>query len=89
MLSDNYDAYRTSSTYLYKGRNDKLCWGPVWDFDMSFGNGSSGGLEFNIGSENRWLDYLRAYDPEYLKTSPKTARKTMKRQRLMIKSQHP
>ena len=67
VLSDNYDAYRTSSTYLYKGRNDKLCWGPVWDFDMSFGNGSSGGLEFNIGSENRWLDYLRAYDPEYLK----------------------
>ncbi len=25
VFSDSYDAYRTSSTYLYKARNGKLC----------------------------------------------------------------
>ena len=32
-FSNNGDAYGTDSTYLYKKRNDKLLWGPLWDFD--------------------------------------------------------
>jgi hypothetical protein len=27
------------SFYLYKDTGDKLCFGPLWDFDLSFGNG--------------------------------------------------
>ncbi|MBO6165794.1 MAG: CotH kinase family protein [Eubacterium sp.] len=32
-LSMNGDAYGTPSTYLYKPREGKLHWGPLWDFD--------------------------------------------------------
>ena len=43
-LCENLDAYRTSSTYLYKdreaadGSEGKLFFGPVWDFDYAWGN---------------------------------------------------
>lgn len=43
-LCENLDAYRTSSTYLYKEREEadgsegKLYFGPVWDFDYAWGN---------------------------------------------------
>lgn len=33
-LSMNGDAFITSSTYLYKKRDGKLYWGPLWDFDF-------------------------------------------------------
>ena len=48
-LSENLDAYRTSSTYLYKERTEadgsegKLYFGPVWDFDYAWGNVLNGG----------------------------------------------
>lgn len=32
-VSMNGDAFATTSTYLYKMRNGKLYWGPLWDFD--------------------------------------------------------
>lgn len=32
-FSKNGDAYLSTSTYLYKPRNGKLYWGPLWDFD--------------------------------------------------------
>lgn len=35
-LSKNVDAYRLS-TYFHKDRNKKLCAGPLWDFDLTFG----------------------------------------------------
>ena len=35
-LCKNMDAYQTPSTYLYKPRGGKLCWGPVWDFDVAW-----------------------------------------------------
>ncbi|MBR6338005.1 MAG: CotH kinase family protein, partial [Ruminococcus sp.] len=66
VITDNFDAYRTSSTYLYKDRNGKLCWGPLWDYDLSLGNSSGNGLLFNVGVAMPWLDHLRAYDPAYL-----------------------
>ncbi|MBP3869473.1 MAG: CotH kinase family protein [Faecalicoccus sp.] len=42
-VAKNNDAYETGSTYLYKKRDTeneigKLYWGPVWDFDFSWGN---------------------------------------------------
>ena len=33
-LSHNGDAYGNGSTYLYKKRDGKLFWGPLWDFDF-------------------------------------------------------
>ena len=65
IFSNSYDAFRTSSTYLYKPRNDKLYWGPLWDFDLTMGNGSAEGQGFNIGAPMLWLDELRANDPEF------------------------
>lgn len=32
-FSLNGDAYYSTSSYLYKPRNGKLYWGPLWDFD--------------------------------------------------------
>ena len=32
-FSMNGDAYGSTSTYLYKDKGGKLCWGPLWDFD--------------------------------------------------------
>lgn len=32
-ISMNGDAFVSTSTYLYKPRNEKLYWGPLWDFD--------------------------------------------------------
>lgn len=38
-FSMNGDAFGSTSTYLYKPRNGKLCWGPLWDFDyVAWGN---------------------------------------------------
>ena len=40
-FSKNVDAYRLS-TFMYKDRDSKdgkLCLGPVWDFNLAFGNG--------------------------------------------------
>jgi len=36
-LTKNVDGYRLS-TFLYKDKNDKLTAGPLWDFNLSFGN---------------------------------------------------
>jgi spore coat protein CotH len=36
-LSNNVDAYRLS-TFMYKDKNGKLKMGPIWDFNLAFGN---------------------------------------------------
>ena len=36
-LSHNVDGYRLS-TYMHKEKNEKLKMGPVWDFNLAFGN---------------------------------------------------
>ena len=36
-LSNNVDGYRIS-TWLTKDKNDKLKMGPIWDFNLAFGN---------------------------------------------------
>ena len=57
----NADGYRTPSTYLYKERDGKLKWGPLWDFDLS-SLGAANGFVF---VRHTWLDRLRAYYTEY------------------------
>lgn len=59
-LSANPDAYRLS-TYLHKYQNSKLAMGPVWDFNIAFGNDSRSATdewiyEFNDRNPNDlWL----------------------------------
>ncbi len=66
IFTQNQDAYFTDSTYLYKPRNDKIYWGPLWDFDLALGKTfkSTEGYNFRLMP---WLDYLRENDPGYLK----------------------
>ena len=47
-LSNNVDGYRLS-TFMYKDKNEKLKIGPIWDFNLAFGNANycSGG-ETNV-----------------------------------------
>ena len=60
----NSDAFNTSSNYLYKKRDGKLYFGPVWDFDYSMGLLESETYSFNH-SYYSWLTHLREYDPDY------------------------
>lgn len=53
-LSANPDAYRLS-TYLYKDRGGKLHMGPIWDFNIAFGNDGR-------SATNQWI-YL--YNDSY------------------------
>ena len=67
-FSMNGDAYATSSTYLYKKRDDKLFWGPLWDFDyVAWGNLESPDDLQTDGFENAsmpWFDILLG-DPDF------------------------
>ncbi len=68
-VSMNQDAYLTDSTYLNKRRNDKLYWGPLWDFDSPcWGNLDvifGGGTYEGMSSSCAWFDRLRQ-DPEFV-----------------------
>ena len=56
-ISSNGDAYISSSTYLYKKRNGKLFFGPLWDFDyVAWGNTDTNTKEFRCNSE--WFSRL-------------------------------
>ena len=47
-LSNNVDGYRLS-TYLQKDRHEKLVIGPIWDFNLSFGNADyCGGERYDV-----------------------------------------
>ena len=63
----NQDAYTTDSTYLYKKRNDKLYWGPLWDFDVTTWGDYSNNLSDveGFGSSTEWLDKLKE-DSEFI-----------------------
>ena len=69
----NGDAFATSSTYLYKKRNGPLCWGPLWDLDIGYGEFPIDDIENNEGTtgfnntEMLWVDQLRQKDPEFVK----------------------
>lgn len=47
-LSNNVDGYRLS-TWLVKDKNEKLKMGPIWDFNLAFGNANyCGGANSNV-----------------------------------------
>ena len=47
-LSNNVDGFRLS-TYLHKDRDEKLIIGPIWDFNLSFGNANyCGGERYDV-----------------------------------------
>jgi len=47
-LSNNVDGYRLS-TFMYKDKKDKLVMGPIWDFNLAFGNADyCGGGDTNV-----------------------------------------
>jgi hypothetical protein len=58
-LAKNVDGYRLSS-YLYKGKNKLMNCGPIWDFNLGYGNADyadawyTSGFEYqvNLGSDN-------------------------------------
>ncbi|MBW8331657.1 MAG: CotH kinase family protein [Prolixibacteraceae bacterium] len=57
-LAKNVDGYRLSS-YLYKGKNERINCGPIWDFNLTYGNAdyfngwSSSGFQYqaNLGGD--------------------------------------
>lgn len=48
-ISNNVDGYRIS-TYMHKDKNEKLKMGPIWDFNIAFGNADY----CNGGDTNVW-----------------------------------
>ncbi len=61
-LSKNGDAYGTDSTYLYKKRNGKLYWGPLWDFDFVAWGDLDYQMDFVEGfnyANTPWFTYLK------------------------------
>ena len=65
-FSNNGDAFGTSSTYFYKDRNGKLCFGPLWDFDRAWNYYEYESEEAVSGFNNtvfNWVDELRGKDP--------------------------
>ncbi|MCR4716508.1 MAG: CotH kinase family protein [Lachnospiraceae bacterium] len=72
-FSQNGDAYGTDSTFLYKERDGKLFFGPLWDFDMGWGEVRESKYEEpefkSAFNETRcaWIDALRENDPEFRK----------------------
>ncbi|MCR4856408.1 MAG: CotH kinase family protein [Erysipelotrichaceae bacterium] len=66
-FSENSDAFRTPSTYMYKKRYEddksegKLYFGPLWDFDRAWGSESfeKGDPAYFNHSPMLWIDELR------------------------------
>ncbi|MCR5628419.1 CotH kinase family protein [Eubacterium sp.] len=70
-FSRNGDAYSGGSTYLYKPRNGKLFWGPVWDFDFVAWNSThtdeSNSDGYVLTSRAPWVERLLLSDEEFVK----------------------
>jgi len=76
-LAKNVDGYRLSS-YLYKGKNQRVNCGPIWDFNLTYGNADyySGWLTYGFQyNANLYTDYWQnpfwwnklMIDPDYVK----------------------
>ena len=70
-FSSNVDSFGTSSTFLNKARNGKLMMGPLWDFDLAWGDPSTDlWYEYTTVGFNTtkafWLDELRLKDPLFV-----------------------
>ncbi len=53
-LAGNVDAYQIS-TYFHQDRNGKLRAGPVWDFNLTYGNDLWWGAGYGRGETNVWF----------------------------------
>ena len=70
-LSKNVDGNLRLSTFVYKDKdNDKLYFGPVWDYDIAFGNANYLGGDITTGwyvsVEAAWYKQLFSH-PEFVK----------------------
>ena len=67
-FSSNTDAFATPSTYLYKKRDGKLHWGPLWDFDLAYEKQWSPAAYKSLvyTDSMRWLDHMRDHDERYV-----------------------
>jgi len=66
-LSKNVDGNLRLSTFVYKDRNDeKLYFGPVWDYDIAFGNVNYFGCDNTAGwyarTDAKWYRQFFSYD---------------------------
>jgi len=60
-IAKNVDAKFFSSIFMYLRPGDKLKMGPIWDFDLGFGNVNYADTEFPEGwwvKENPWIDRM-------------------------------
>ena len=57
-ISNNLDGYRLS-TFMHKDEGEKLKMGPVWDFDIGFGNH----IDCQADLTNSWGYYFHTYCP--------------------------
>ncbi len=66
-LIKNVDGNLRLSTFLYKKRNDKMFFGPLWDFDLALGNVDYDGADDPHGWHVRTAEwYLRMFeDPHF------------------------
>ena len=67
-LSMNSDGFVTPSTYLYKERDGKLYWGPLWDFDIAYDDSwltQEYYESLTMTKRMKWLDHMCAHDPDY------------------------
>ena len=77
IFSVNPDGFVASSTFLYKEREGKLYWGPLWDFDYAWGKRNFGDndipvekfeqTDISVLSQYAWHHRLMD-DPEYMAT---------------------
>ena len=70
-FSANPDSFQTSSAYLHKATNGLLTLGPLWDFDLAWGDPLSDKWydTTTSGFQNTksvWMDALRSKDPLFV-----------------------
>ncbi len=63
-LLKNPDSNFFASVYLYKDKDGKLTFGPVWDFDISAGNGRAETDGF-LPATALWIARMKASDPTF------------------------
>lgn len=90
-LTNNTEMAFFRSTYFYKPADGKIIMGPVWDFDMAFGNhqGDISGYNgwataeatYSMVGKN-WMTYLVKY-PEFMK---KVAARWQEKKELLLKT---
>ena len=74
-VSDNSDAYNTSSTYMYKARDvenadgtiteSKLYWGPIWDFDLGWCQSMESEEPEDVIIQQPWINYMLKYNDTF------------------------